>query len=116
MNPLTDGSVFDTVTIANGATTSGAANLGKFTLNGLMLPTMTGTTITFEVSVDGSNYYALHDLNKSAVSVTCDSTARAFFLEPVKFAGFKYVRIVSNATELAERTVTLISVRAINEG
>jgi len=107
---------YHTDTIANGAATSSGVDLLSMTLNGLLLPAMTSTSITFEVSVDGSNYYTLHDSDKTALTVTCDGTARAFYLEPVKFAGFRFVRAVAASNEAAQRTLTFIGVQAISDG
>lgn len=101
--------------IASSGTVSSAVDLGDMTLTGLIVPIMTGTALTFQVSIDGTNYYVLHDYSKAAFTVTVDGTARAFYLLPTTFAGWRYVKVVSGSTEGAERTITLISVQAINK-
>lgn len=103
------------VTIASSETTSGVADFGDLTLSGITLPAMTGTSVTFQVSADGTNFYTLHDSTKTALSVTCDGTARAFYLEPTKFAGYRWIKVVSGSAEGAERTIKLIAVKAVTK-
>lgn len=100
--------------IASSGTVSGAVDLGDMTLTGLIVPTMTGTALTFQVSIDGTNFYVLHDYAKAAYTVTVDGTARAFYLLPATFAGWRFVKVVSGSAEGAERTITLIAVQASN--
>lgn len=100
--------------IASSGTVSGAVDLGDMSLTGLVVPIMTGTALTFQVSADGTNYYVLHDYAKAAYTVTVDGTARAFYLLPATFAGWRWVKVVSGSAEGAERTIKLIAVQASN--
>ena len=109
------GILVENAVIANGGTVSAAVDLGDMSLCGLIVPTMTGTALTFQVSVDGSAYYVLHDSTKTAVTVTVDGTARAFYLTPQIFAGWRYVKVVSGSAEGAERTIKVIAVQAASK-
>jgi hypothetical protein len=96
------------VAIANGLTTSGALDLADNTLLGIMMPAaFTGTTLTFTASADGVTYAALYDSTGAAVSVTV-STSRYIYIDPVIFAGVRYVKIVSGSAESGARTLALV--------
>lgn len=110
---IQDGTSYVAAKILSGATVSDDINLGDKTLSILIIPAMTGTSISFQVSIDGANYYELNDSTKTAVSVTCDGTARAYYLDPVKFAGVRNIKLVSNSAEGADRDIYAIGVKAI---
>lgn len=101
--------VTDTVTIANGTTTSPAVDLGSGTLMHLITPAaLTGTAITFQVSVDGTTFVALNDDAGAAVSLTvaankCVSTGA----KRIHLTGIRYLKLVSGSTEAADRVITL---------
>lgn len=110
------GILVENAVIANGGTVSSpAVDLGDLSLCGLIVPVMTGTALTFQVSVDGTNFYVLHDSTKAAFTVTVDGTARAFYLTPQIFAGWKYIKVVSGSAEGAERTIKVIAVQAASK-
>lgn len=99
-----------TVTIASGATTSGIINLYGTRLVGLILPAaMTGTKITVQGSVDGTNFYTLYtDLGATKTEITF--TANAFVaLQPSATLPTQYVRFVSGASESAARSLIAVS-------
>jgi len=96
-----------TATIANNATTSDAISCGGAYLCAVSFPAaFTGTSISFQVSFDGSTYRDLRDSSGAVVSlaVHVEDTVSA----PLDvFGPFPYLKVVSNATELAERLVLL---------
>lgn len=86
------------VEIESGNTKSDAINTQNKTLKGFITPsTLTGTTVTFEVSLDGTNFYALDDVS---ISVAAN---KAYALEADKFAGWHKIKIVSGSSEAADR-------------
>lgn len=105
------GSNFDTntVTIAINTTTSTALDLSTNGFVGLIIPSaFTGTAITFTGSIDNSTFTALYNSDNSAFSITV-SASRYYCLNPADFLGMRYVKIVSNASEAAARTITVVS-------
>ena len=105
-------SLTDTVTIANGATTSAAIAMqaSRIPLAILIPAAMTGTAITFQASPDGgANYFPIF-LESTLYSVAVPTAAtRHIALDRRAFEGVRLVRLVSNATELALRTIGVIS-------
>lgn len=105
------GSDFNTnvVTIAISTTTSEAIDLGSLGFVGIILPSaFTGTAITFTGSIDNSTFTALYNSNNSAYSIAV-SASRYYMLNPADFMGSRYIKLVSNATEAAGRTITVIT-------
>lgn len=105
------GSNFNTnaVTIAINASTSSVLDLESNGFVGLILPSaFTGTAITFTGSIDNSTFTALYNSSNSAYSIAV-SASRYYMLNPADFIGTRYVKIVSNGTEAAARTITTIT-------
>lgn len=105
-------SLTDTVTIANGATTSAALAMqaSRIPLAILIPAAMTGTAITFQASNDGGvNYYPVY-FESTLYSVTIPTAAtRHIALDRRAFEGVRLVRLISNGTEGALRTIGVIS-------
>ena len=96
------------VTIAASSTTSTLVYLKGFELTGILLPTaFTGTAVSFLASVDGTNFYPLKTTTSgTSLSYTvAPSTFQA--INPSDFAGVNYLKIVSNSSEAALRTLQL---------
>ncbi len=102
------------VVIANGATLSGAADLGYMQdLFGIVVPAaFTGTSLTFTVApTAGGTYVALYGDDGNAITVTV-AQGRTYTLRSVlreALRGWRYLKIVSSGAEGAERTVVLLS-------
>lgn len=96
--------------IASSGTTSGEQDLDGNTLCGLMMPAaFTGVAITFLVSLTtGGTFNALTKDDGSAYSVTV-AASKYVALDYTKFAGVRYVKIVSGSSEGADRTVNLVA-------
>ena len=118
-----DGRTTHTLTFASSATSS-AATLGSESVLGLMLPAtgsgdFAATTVylLFEVSMDGTTYELLEDVDSAVkyVTVAEDNTCGAVPLDPTDFAAWRFVRLKAYATDKttavvqAAVTVTLIS-------
>lgn len=103
------GSDFDVNSVTIATTTSTTIDLGSKGFVGIIMPAaFTGTAITFTGSVDNSTFVALYNSDNSAFSITV-SASRYYVLNPADFLGCRYVRIVSNATEGASRTLTVLT-------
>ncbi len=95
--------------IASGATKSEAINIGGCTLGGIIFPsTMTGSTVTFEVSNDGVTFYPFKNSAGTSVSVTV-SVSSWIGLSVADFSCVQYIKVVSGSTEGALRQISLIA-------
>jgi hypothetical protein len=99
-----------TATIANGASTSSAIELGNATVVGVYIPAaFTGTAITFTAcSTATGTFSPLKDGAGAAISKTV-AAGDYIYLDPVLFAGVAFVKIVSGSAEAAARTLTLVA-------
>lgn len=102
-----------TAVIANSASESGVVDLSGATLCGLIMPAaFDGTTLTFSSSTSATGTFQnLYDANGNQISATI-AASRNIALNPADFAGVRYLKIISNSAESAERTIT-ISARAL---
>jgi len=100
-NPRTE-----TWTIANGQTVSDAIYKQHLDLVGLVLPTLTGANVSFQGSQDGVNYAAI-SYEGSAVSFA-KAGGNHITCHDKWFRGIPYVKIVSDASEGAERSISPI--------
>jgi hypothetical protein len=101
------------VSIANGATTSSAITLdaNRIPLSIRTPAVMTGTALTFEASTDadGTAYYPLYD-ESTLYSITIStSAARVYAFKRSVMDGVKQIKVVSNGTEAAARSLVLVS-------
>lgn len=98
-----------TATIANGATTSPAVDLGGYALIGLLMPAaFTGTTITFQMSPDNSTFYDVYNTSGTQGSVTV-AASRAVIFAAGDFIGERFVKLISGSTEGGARVIKLIA-------
>lgn len=103
-----------TVTIANAASLSGAADLGGTTLVGYIMPSSwTAADITFQGSVDGTNFFNLYDQFGNEVRHVV-SSSRFVALNPADLASIRYLKIRSGTSgsavsQGADRVVTLVT-------
>ena len=95
--------------IAASASVSSIVDLGGASLVGIIFPaTMTGSSITFNASNDGVNFYEMYSTVGGALSVIFTASAWVGIV-PSDFAGVKYLQLVSNGTESSSRQITLIA-------
>ena len=117
INPTSDrarGNAKKQTTIANGATTSEDVDLSGFTLAGVLIPVaMTGSTLTFQGTVDKVNYYDIKNTAGTAISITL-STTGIYKLNAADFIGIDNLRIVIASAEGALRTITVIGADILN--
>lgn len=105
------------VTIAGGSSLSGAVDLNGLSLVAILMPTAwDGTSITFQASVNGTDWFNLHDAAGNAITVTV-AASRYIQLDWQRFLGIRYLRIRSGTAsspvnQTATRTLRLVA-RAI---
>lgn len=99
------------VTIANGQTKSAAIALAGVSILGIVTPAaIDGTTLTFEVSADGTTYVPLYDSTNALVSLTI-AASRGYYLAPAIFAAWRYAKLV--ATQSTADRIYQVLTRAV---
>jgi hypothetical protein len=96
-----------TATIANGQTLSSAIVLNGFTPVSILMPAaFTGTALTFQGSLDGTNFFDVKKSDGSALSYT---VAQGTFvaLDPTLFQGMTAIKLKSGSAEGGARTLTV---------
>ena len=98
------------IDISDNATNSSAVQCDGLLLSGIVFPAaMTGSTVTFDFSFDGTNWVDVVETDGTAVqySVTAGDVVR---VDPSgwAFAAVGFLRIVSSNSEAADRTINLI--------
>jgi hypothetical protein len=68
----------------------------------------TGTTLTFQVSADGSTYQALYDSTGANQVSMAVAASRSYDL-PAELASWPYWKIVSGSAEGDARSLTVVS-------
>lgn len=95
-------------TIAISTTTSGSCDLKGMGLVGFIMPAaFTGTTLTFQGSMDDENFYALYNSDNTAYSITV-AVDRFYCLNPQDFLGMRYFKFVSGSSEAAAREIIAV--------
>lgn len=102
------------VTIANGASLSGAAALNNQRLVAIIMPAAwTAAGLTFQASDDGTNWFNLHDGAGTEVSLTV-AASRYVRLAPLDWSRIRYLKVRSGTSgapvnQGADRIVTLLT-------
>jgi hypothetical protein len=99
-----------TIDVSENATQSSSVNTDGMLLTGIVFPaTMTGTTVTFDFSVDGTNFYDVKETDGTDVSYTV-SAGDVVRVDPSgwAFASSGFLKVVSGSTEAADRDIKLI--------
>ena len=97
------------IDISDNTTISSGVNTDGMLLTGLVFPAaMTGTEVTFDFSIDGTNWYDVVETDGTAVTytVTAGDVVR---VDPSgwAFSSNGYIRLTSNGTEAADRKIIL---------
>lgn len=105
-----------TVTIANGAAVSDAVFIGGALVSGVLMPdTWTAAGLTFQGSVDGTNFY---DIQTSSAELSATAAVdQVIMIDPVNFYGLEWIKVRSGTAgtpvnQAAARVLTLIEVTA----
>ena len=101
-------------TIPSCETTTESFNFETKIITGIIMPSaFTGTSISFELSYDNSTFYPLYDAPTNAL-VTISVTTGVFYgIVPQDFTYLGFLRIVSDATEDADREIQIITRKVI---
>jgi hypothetical protein len=97
------------VEILSGQTESSFIDLHGTSLVSIIMPAaFTGTVLRFKGSMDRTNFYDMYD--GGGVEITADVEVDHYVClnVPDDFKGVRYLKIVSNQSEGADRTVTLV--------
>lgn len=98
----------ETAIIAINTTTSNALHVIGKSLVALIIPAaITGTIISFQSSYDGVIFNDAYNSSGNKLEVTVAAN-RHIHLTPADFYGAKFVKLVSNQTELAARSIDVI--------
>lgn len=100
--------VLESVTIPNGNTDSNAIDVKGATMVAIITPSvLTGTTFTFQVSEDGTNFNTLYSATGNIITVNV-GTERFIALSPQDFAAVTHLQLISSASEGADRIIQLV--------
>lgn len=105
-----------TATIANGASLSGAIDLGQARLWAIQMPAAwTAAALTFQASLDGINYFNLYDNTGTEVSWTVAASQFQFELFPAKWLAIRWLKIRSGTSGVpvnqgGDRVLTVVAV------
>ena len=101
------------VTISNGTALSPAVDLTQYSLVGLVMPSgWTAANLTFQGSVDNSNFFDLYD-SGAEINLGAAAASRYVLLNPAVFAGLRYLKVRSGTSAApvnqgADRAITLV--------
>jgi hypothetical protein len=96
-----------TATIPSGQTKTGIIDVRGTTGLHIGLPAaFTGTAITIETSFDGTTFQEYRNINNQAVTITCEAGYN-YGLAAQDLYPVRYIKLVSNATEGADRAILL---------
>jgi len=90
-----------TVTIADGATTSGVLRVGDYLPAGIKTPAgWTTADITFTVSEsEGGTFVPMYNTSGSVVTISAAAASRWYAIAPQDFAGTPYLKLVSSVAQ-----------------
>ena len=99
---------FSSVVIAAGAQESSAIYLGTDALVGVLLPAVwTKSKITFQGSVDGTNYCTMHRTDDQ-IEYGSMEASEALGLDSILFRPFPYIKVVAETTQVAAATIVTV--------
>jgi len=105
--------VHEATSLINGGTTGEPVAMGGYALAAIAVPaSMAGTSISFQVTLNGTDWLPVHDDVGALVTVPITTAARWYSLRRVLPLGLGLIRPVSSASE-TNRTVTLIGQRVV---
>jgi len=105
---------YETVTIANGASLSGALNIDQRNLFAILMPAAwTAAALTFKGSFDGTDYFDLYDEYGTEINFTVAASRYILISVPIKFLGLKKLKVRSGTSASAvnqggDRTIGII--------
>ena len=98
-------------TVPVGTQLSNTIDIRGYQVTGIIVPsTMEGTSISFQVSVDGSAWYNLYDMTNTQVVLSV-TVSRAYPLWG-ELSGWAYVRLIPNALQTTTDTVYILQLNS----
>ena len=99
----------DNAVIESSETDSTIVEIGeRSVLSGLVLPTMTGTTLTLKVGQTYNDLATVRDKDNNVYTITF--TSDTFVIIPLQDAvSWKFVQLVAGSSQAAERTIGLVT-------
>lgn len=106
-------SYYQTAVIASSGTASGAIDLGDDDLVAIITPAaITGTAISITASTSlAGTYVTVQDGDGADLSLAVAASKYIPINNLALTAGLRFIKLVSNASEDAERTITLVQRR-----
>lgn len=99
-----------TATIPSSGTTSGAVDLRGTKLAAIITPAaLTGTALAIHASDTADGTYTVVTTADGAVSIPVAASGN-YAVDDELFKRYQFIKLVSNATEAAERVFTLITI------
>lgn len=103
----------ESVTIASGAAISSVAKIHDNLVLAVIVAGWTVADMSFQGSVDGTNYYDLYDATGAIIDITPVANAASQIADPLSFAPWNFVKVKSVASGVAvnqatSRTVNLL--------
>ena len=96
-------------TIANAATESAAIDISGTTLVGFIVPaTFQGTSITFEVSVDGATFHALDDYLGNTVTISNITAGNAVNWQKTDLSPWQYLKLIAGSAQTSNISIQCI--------
>ena len=96
-----------TVTIANNATESSAADLSGTAFIGMvLLAEFDGTSMTFKVSTDGTTYQPMRNLAGTLATATV-AASNSYGIVPSDFAAWRFIKLVAGTAQTGATIITL---------
>lgn len=96
-----------TVTIADGATESSAADLQGTSLVGMVIPAaFDGASMTFKVSSDGTTYQTFKNLAGTTATAVV-AASNSYGIVPADFAGWRFIKLVADTAQTGATVITL---------
>lgn len=106
-----------TVSIGAGASLSGGIDCLGQTLVGIILPAgWTTATLSFQGSVDGTNWYNIYAASGSEVVTGSFSASSYVALDPADFAGVPQLKVRSGSSSAATNQVSAVSPTLVFRG
>ena len=93
----------------SGTDPSAAIDCTRYQLGAIGTPgTLTSTSLSFQVSIDGTNYLTLMEVGGASAYTVTVSTSDFVPVNPQVFACAQYVKIVPGSSEGSARTITYV--------
>jgi len=90
------------INIDSGETDSSAIDLFGTTLAGLYIPSgFTGSSIQYQATYDGQNFFAIRDSEDNAVTSTV-SPSSYVALNPILFYGVRTIKLIAGASQTSD--------------